>query len=288
MNFFFEFNNLVSKVNRELKSATRKLKTCPKGNLACIKNGKKYIFYDRSYTNGVRNRISLTGNDKAQVELACKACLQSDYEVLSKAKEILTKAKIELENLFIKNTPYAPANAAAGDVLSLKITDREWHEHFLKDKFPMLSPDVLAESVNLLDYGQAWMKQDYPRNPMHFDLDENYISSDGRRFRSKAELLISEMVIHRNLAYRNEEQYKVGWNTYYPDFTIMHPRTGELYYLEYFGLMDDPDYYAKAMRKIAAYQTTPDAARFIFIYESESAPFDSAQIENILDRYFMD
>lgn len=288
MDFFNEFNKYVTKLNKKLKFVTKRLKSCSDGKLVCGKNGKKYVFYRERYIEGKRSRTALTGDDKAQVELACKACLQSDYEVLSKAKEILTRAKIELEKLFIKNTPYAPANAATGDVLSLRITDREWHEHFLKDKFPMLSPDVLAKSVDLLDYGQAWMKQDYPKNPMHFDLDENYISSDGRRFRSKAELLISEMVIHRNLPYRNEEQYKVGWNTYYPDFTIMHPRTGELYYLEYFGLMDDPDYYAKAMRKIAAYQTTPDAARFIYIFESESAPFDSAQIENILDRYFMD
>lgn len=287
MTFFNEFNNLVSKVSKELRIVTKRLKSCPEGNLMCAKNGKKYIFYEDSYINGIRNRVSLTGNDNAQVRLAFKACLLSDYTVLIKAKEILTRAKEDLEKLFLKSTPYAPANAAKGDVLSLSISTNEWHEYYLKDKYPMLSPKVLSTAVDLLSTGYAWMKQNYPSNSTPFNPTENFITSNNIRVRSRVEMLITEMLLQRGLAFRYECAYEIGWQTFYPDFTIMHPRTGELYYLEYFGMMDDPDYYAKAMRKIAAYQSSPDANRFIFIFESAEAPFDSQQIENVLDRYFM-
>ncbi len=115
-----------------------------------------------------------------------------------------------------------------------------------------------------------------------------YTNMKGQRFRSRAELIIADILDYLGLTYRYECEYDAGRRAYYPDFTIMHPRTGELYYLEYFGLMSDPDYCNSAVEKIAAYQRTEDAAHFIYIFESETCPLDSEQVKNVLKRYFFE
>ena len=41
--------------------------------------------------------------------------------------------------------------------------------------------------------------------------------------------------------------------TIYPDFVIRHPVTGEYYYWEHFGIMDEEDYRNHACKKINLY-----------------------------------
>ena len=39
-------------------------------------------------------------------------------------------------------------------------------------------------------------------------------------------------------------------NTFlYPDFTARHPKTGQVYYWEHFGLMDQPEYNKQSLTK---------------------------------------
>ena len=53
-------------------------------------------------------------------------------------------------------------------------------------------------------------------------------------------------------------------------------------------MMDDAEYQRDALKKISRYQQTPDANRFIYIFESKDAPMNMKAIENLLRVYFWD
>lgn len=134
---------------------------------------------------------------------------------------------------------------------------------------------------------REWAEQKFYSCPYEFDNSAEFITEKNERVRSKAEYIIANMLNDMGLSYRYECEYILDSKTVYPDFTIMHPVTGELYYLEYFGLMDDEEYAAKTMRKISAYYQTKDAARFIFLFESFQAPMNVKAIKNLLTRIFL-
>ena len=74
----------------------------------------------------------------------------------------------------------------------------------------------------------------------------------------------------------------------YPDFTIRHPKTGEFYYWEHFGLMDVAEYRQKVSFKFSLYMEHgiyPNR-QLITTYESTDEPFGANQIEKILNQYF--
>ena len=59
--------------------------------------------------------------------------------------------------------------------------------------------------------------------------------------RSKSEAMIAMSLYVQKIPYRYECELKLGSITLFPDFTIRHPETGEIFYWEHFGMMDKPD-----------------------------------------------
>ena len=56
------------------------------------------------------------------------------------------------------------------------------------------------------------------------------------------------------IPFRYEAKLELGNNVYYPDFTIKHPKSGEVFYWEHFGMMDDLEYNIDYHRKIEEYE----------------------------------
>ena len=52
--------------------------------------------------------------------------------------------------------------------------------------------------------------------------------------------------------------------------------------------MDDESYASDAFKKISLYYSSPDAARFIPVFEQSGAPMDINAIENLLRRTFLE
>ncbi len=75
-------------------------------------------------------------------------------------------------------------------------------------------------------------------------------------FMSRGELLLYEAFAHCGLSPKYEAPLQISGprhagKTYYPDFTC--ECNGKTYYFEYFGMMNDPAYFADACRKIEDY-----------------------------------
>lgn len=80
----------------------------------------------------------------------------------------------------------------------------------------------------------------------------------------------------------------LGGSTYCPDFTILHPVTGELVYWEHFGLMDDLSYRQSAAYKVQRYieHGIFPSDRLITTYESNATPFTPQIVEKVIAQYF--
>jgi hypothetical protein len=116
-----------------------------------------------------------------------------------------------------------------------------------------------------------------------------YKTKRGEYVRSRAEYIIANMLYDLHIPYRYEcAFYLADGSVVYPDFTIMHPVTHELYYIEFFGKMDEEEYAAINFNKIRNYAMTKEFPRFLLIFDHRDAPFNTDMLLEILRNTFLD
>lgn len=99
--------------------------------------------------------------------------------------------------------------------------------------------------------------------------------------RSKSEAMIAMSLYVQKIPYRYECELKLGSITLFPDFTIRHPETGEIFYWEHFGMMDKPEYVKNASDKISLYMKYgiyPND-KLLVSYETQKQPLSTEQID---------
>ena len=132
-----------------------------------------------------------------------------------------------------------------------------------------------------------WMHAKYERNPKHPE-HLTVKTVDGNYVRSKSEALIYMLLLNYNIAFRYECRLDVGGYIYYPDFTIRHPVTGEIFYWEHVGRLDKPDKVADFQQRLRIYMGNgilPDH-NLILTYESEGHPLDFSIVQHKMEEFF--
>lgn len=147
----------------------------------------------------------------------------------------------------------------------------------------LLAPYFTPLSQELTD----WMNSSYEHNLQH---PEHLIhkSSSGNLVRSKSEAIIDMLLYINKIPFRYECALQLGEVTLFPDFTIRHPRTGEIYYWEHFGLMDNSSYSQNAFSKLQLYASHGiiPGIQLITTYETKEKPLGSDTVEEIIAHYF--
>ncbi len=135
---------------------------------------------------------------------------------------------------------------------------------------------------------EEWYMAPFVSNTFDFGSSAGYVTELGEKVRSRAECLIANELHNAGLKYHYEEQLtlKNGKNRF-PDFKVAHPKTGEYYYIEFFGMMDMPEYSENAFIKISEYANDPVYSKMIFIFDHKNAPFSNAVVKNILKQFFV-
>lgn len=131
-------------------------------------------------------------------------------------------------------------------------------------------------------------KQDYERCPKY---PEQLIHPifNGQKVRSKSEAIIATMLHVNRIPFHYEEALHLGKRVIYPDFTIRHPVTGQTYYWEHFGMMDNENYAQAAFQKMQLYNINGImlSDTLLATYESEEVPLKSNIVENMIQQYFL-
>jgi len=82
-------------------------------------------------------------------------------------------------------------------------------------------------------------------------------TNEGVLVRSKAEQIIADELFDYKVPFKYELGMKCADQSFRsPDFTIMNPVTGKVFYWEHFGMMDRPDYLMDMVDKMNSYSLT--------------------------------
>ena len=122
----------------------------------------------------------------------------------------------------------------------------------------------------------------YPEQKIHKTFSGNVV-------RSKSEALIDMVLSINHIPFRYECELQLGETIIYPDFTIMHPETEQIYYWEHFGMMDNPRYAKNAAEKLQMYimHGVVPSINIITTFETLDNPLTTKDVEKIIADYFL-
>ena len=113
-------------------------------------------------------------------------------------------------------------------------------------------------------YADAWLKAEYRHKKITNDVPPLF-TENNEHVRSKSEVIIANALKSADIPYRYEFPLLMDKNAYTPDFQNydfchLHPdfyclnlRTRQEFAWEHFGMMDDPEYAARAAEKLQLY-----------------------------------
>lgn len=248
-----------TKLDNKIKSIKEQIEHLPPGKLICSHSGK----YSKWFQSDGHTKSYIPKENRQLAEaLAIKKYLSLLLE--------------DLENEKCATQFYLRHSSQHGKAEQLLIKESEY-KHLLVPYFTPISQEL-----------SNWANEPYKHNPLY---PEQLIhdSASGYAVRSKSESMIDMALYVHRIPFRYECILTLGETVFYPDFTIRHPRTGEFYYWEHFGLMDNPAYAQKAFNKLHQYTVHGiiPSIQLITTYETKEHPLTMGKIEETVEQYFL-
>lgn len=235
-----QFKEAVAKrilwLEKVLRTKQEALENAPPGSVRISRKKRTNQFYLRE------NKTDLQGKyiPRSQLKLARALC-QKVYDqkiVLALQKEITY-----LQD-FLKN--YEEKNASKA-FLDLPVI-----------RYKAADPLTLTDA----EYVEKWLAIEYRHKAFNPDTPPLF-TENGKRVRSKSEVIIANALTNFNVPYRYEYPVVINRNinrsmkkdlvTFHPDFCCLNVKTRKVYFWEHFGKMDDPEYAKQAVEKIYLY-----------------------------------
>lgn len=249
----------IEKMSKKLEKIYSMEKKFPQGELLCAKNRKHYKWY-------VKNEEGTFYLPKHKRELAEKLALKKYYEY----------QKEELENELAACNTYI-RKMVLREGKAEKLLEHPEYGRLLEKYFVPVKEELWK-----------WQNAPYEKCKKH---EEDLIikGTQGKMVRSKSEAIIDVMLYKNRIPFRYEEKLLLEGIPFYPDFTIRHPITGDFFYWEHFGMMDDEDYVNHAYDKLKVYCKNGiiPSINLITTYESKKNPLCAEKVEMIIQEYFL-
>lgn len=248
-------------INRRIAEYKREIKALPKGKLYCGKSKRYYKWYVK--INNEKTYIPKSKKEYA-LKLAKKRLLEAKIEDLEFDKRLLN-------TIITKEKKHVPA------VYKLYDLNSPYHE-------------IISEyNLQISQYNKEWIKE---RNAKPQSHAENLTNKTIENYyvRSKAERDIANALFMNNIDYQYECPIEIAGVIYHPDFKIIHPKTGKIYYWEHCGIMDDDRYRDTLYNKLKVYGTVGimPPVNLILTYEIKTIPLGTEEIQQIIDKFFFD
>lgn len=137
------------------------------------------------------------------------------------------------------------------------------------------------------EYAKWWQSVRYKGKTIHDDVPLNY-TARGERVRSKSEVIIADLLLREGIPYRYEfPLYIEGVGYIYPDFLTLNKRTRKEYFIEHFGMMDDPNYLENALYRIQqlADNNIYPGENLILSFETKKTPLNQQELLKTIRHY---
>lgn len=251
-----EYKRLESQIN----SLQEELSDYPEGKLNYVHNGS----YSKWFLSDGHKQTYISKKERPLAEkLAAKKYLSLLLEDLLHEKRAI--------NFYLRHH-----NSNMKHSEQLLINMPEYKE--------LLTPFFMPLSQELF----TWSTSSYQQNPKY---PEQLIhkTTSGNFVRSKSEAIIDMFLYTNRIPFRYECSLQLEESIIFPDFTIRHPKTGQIFYWEHFGLMDDPLYCKNANSKLQLYTSHGiiPSVQLITTYETRENPLLPKLVEEIIKYHFL-
>lgn len=248
----YQLSSQISKIRERIEKL-------PEGKLISSKNGRYRQWYQ---SDGHTKKYIPKKNKELLEKLAVKKFLNYQLEDLENEKRAI--------EYYLRHH-----REDVGKAESLLSMNSEYRE--------LISPYFKTKSTVV----QEWLQEPFEQNTQY---NENLKlkSLSGNTLRSKSEVMIDTLLYVNKIPFRYECALKLGKKKIFPDFTIMHPKTGKIYYWEHFGQMSNEDYVRKACAKIQLYTLygiIPDID-LIMTFETPENPLSTEMVMEKIQKYF--
>lgn len=251
-----EQKKLYEKIKKECEKT---LKRAPKGKLIVSSDGSHPRFYLKD-DSCKRNYISKK-NSKLITELAQKEYCQNLLKVINLRLRLFDKLNKDYQD----------------DELIQVYTQLNTHKKQLVK--PFLSP--------FPEYAEEWQNAEFAKRRF-YENDPVILTERGERVLSKSEKIIADKLFVLGIPYRYEYPIHISpYFTFHPDFTLLHPKSRKVWIWEHLGMMDNPDYVEKALKKIEEYAKHGyfPGVNLILTYETSQRPLNMQIILAMLKEY---
>lgn len=215
-----------------------RLKNMPEGKLYVVRDKERFKFYQ--CIDGKQHYISKKNRSLAE-KLAHKKYLTLYLKELEKESNAI--------DYYLRHHVKRPWESE-----QLALSNSQYQE--------LLFPIYKSKEQEYID----WANAPYEGNPLYPE-HLKYTAVNGKKVRLKSEVMITMILSKYKIPYRYECALKLGENIVYPDFTIIHPETGKIYYIAN-GIIP--------MKNL------------ILTWETSDQPLDIQLIEKIVRFYFVD
>lgn len=137
------------------------------------------------------------------------------------------------------------------------------------------------------------MEEEYEPGVFGEDDRTEFYTILGERVRSKSEKIIADELYRYNIPYRYEMPLELeDWGKTVirrPDFTVISRSSGKKYIYEHFGMMDDPDYVERNMRKLDLYEKNGYilGKNLIVTHETSRSPLNVGVVDSYIEHFFV-
>lgn len=138
-------------------------------------------------------------------------------------------------------------------------------------------------------YAKNWLNAPYIRKIVGEEVPEIF-TENGERVRSKSEKMIADKLKSYGVPYKYEMPLRLGRNcVIHPDFTILNVKKRKQYYYEHFGMMDNPDYAERAIRRIELYESNGifPGDQLLCSWETKVHPLDMKLVDAMIKKYLI-
>ncbi|MEI6603245.1 MAG: hypothetical protein WCL54_07135 [Clostridia bacterium] len=240
----------------------KELSQLPDGKISRKMIGGKYYFYHfYKHEDGIFRQKSIGKNETLSEQLKRRVFLLA---ALARLRKDLTA----FERFIDSYDPFFAEDIIQGNLIPFE----KMHQQFFDKK----------EKI------KAWISEPFDCYELYQD-GLIQTSPGGLKVRSKSEALIAGLLETNQIPFRYEAKLIVGNKTFFPDFTIMRPKDGEIMYWEHFGKIGDPQYDLSMVRKLQNYvkDNVIPWENLIMTFDSKNGSIDASLILGIIKTFLM-
>ncbi len=160
----------------------------------------------------------------------------------------------------------------------------------LRENIVSLDKFIESYSPNLdkCEKIRLWISEPFDQND--FKIDEKIqTTQSGLKVRSKSEALIAGLLEINNIPFKYEAKLIIDNKQFFPDFTIMRPKDGEIMYWEHFGMTGKQSYAQSMTYKLQCYLNNGIIPweKLITTFDSSNGSIDASLISNLIKVFLL-